>query len=150
MNAPLPKFKDHLSNFSIDGTITTNEYLISFSKTDHNIGEMIIILACGYFLILSPARLLLIYLNFIQKPLVPRMIFAIGSSLLMVHLNVWLICYAITIMFPSHKGITLWNLIFILPRFIIKSLRSSIPKTKMIWCIIIVYYPTLSSTTWGK
>lgn len=39
MNAPLPKFKDHLSNFSIDGTITTNEYLISFSEADHNIGE---------------------------------------------------------------------------------------------------------------
>jgi hypothetical protein len=36
---PLPKFKDHLSKFLGNGTITTNEHLVAFSNGCHNIGE---------------------------------------------------------------------------------------------------------------
>jgi hypothetical protein len=34
----LPKFKDHLPNFSGNGTISINEHLIAFSNAWHNIG----------------------------------------------------------------------------------------------------------------
>jgi hypothetical protein len=36
--APLPNFKDHLSKFFSNGTISVNENLVVFSNTCHNIG----------------------------------------------------------------------------------------------------------------
>jgi len=35
---PLPKFKDHLRRFSGNGIVTTNEHLVAFPNTCHNIG----------------------------------------------------------------------------------------------------------------
>jgi hypothetical protein len=35
---PLPKFKDHLPRFSGNNIVTTNEHLVAFSNSSHNIG----------------------------------------------------------------------------------------------------------------
>jgi hypothetical protein len=35
---PLPKFKEHVPGFSVNNTVTTNEFLVSFSNSCHNIG----------------------------------------------------------------------------------------------------------------
>jgi hypothetical protein len=35
---PLPKFKEHLPQFSENNTVSTNEHLVEFSNAFHNIG----------------------------------------------------------------------------------------------------------------
>jgi hypothetical protein len=65
--SPLPNLKDNLPKLFANGTILVNEHLISFSKAFHNIGANDNDMCVHLLFNCLEEKLLLIFLNYLQK-----------------------------------------------------------------------------------